>query len=178
MTEDEKAGWHHRLDAHEFGWTPGVDDGQGGLACCDSWGRKESDTTEWLNWTELKRPITLMNINSKFFSKILANRTQQYIKKLIQHDHVGFILGVQGFFNVWKSMWYTILTNWNKNHMIISIILKKGNAKQCSNYPTIAFISHASKLMLKILQARLQQYVNCEFPDVQNGFRKGRKTRD
>ena len=47
------AGWHHRLDAHGFGWTPGVDDGQGDLLCCDSWGCKESDTTEWLNWTEL-----------------------------------------------------------------------------------------------------------------------------
>ena len=47
------AGWHHRLDRHEFEWTPGVGDGQGGLACCNSWGRKESDTTEWLNWTEL-----------------------------------------------------------------------------------------------------------------------------
>ena len=54
MTEDEIAGWHHRLDGHEFGWTPGVGDGQGGLACCDSWGRKESDTTERLNWTELR----------------------------------------------------------------------------------------------------------------------------
>ena len=51
-TEDEMAGWHHRLDGHEFGWTPGVGDGQGGLACCNSWGRKESDTTERLNWTE------------------------------------------------------------------------------------------------------------------------------
>ena len=48
-TEDEMAGWHHRLDAHEFGWTPGVGDGQGGLVCCDSWGHKESDTTK-LNW--------------------------------------------------------------------------------------------------------------------------------
>ena len=48
-TEDEMAGWHHRLDGHEFGWTPGVGDGQGGLACCDSWGRKESDATERLN---------------------------------------------------------------------------------------------------------------------------------
>ena len=54
MTEDEMAGWHHWLDGHEFGWTPGVGDGQGGLACCDSWGRGESDTTERLNWTELK----------------------------------------------------------------------------------------------------------------------------
>src|SRR5574337_375532 len=55
---------------------------------------------------------------------------------------------------------------------------KEGNAKECPNYRTIALISHASKLMLKILQARLQQYVNCELCDVQAGFRKGRGTRD
>ena len=57
-------------------------------------------------------------------------------------------------------------------------IPKKGNAKECSNYRTIALISHASKVMLKILQARLQQYMNRELPDVQAGFRKGRGTRD
>ena len=57
-------------------------------------------------------------------------------------------------------------------------IPKKGNAKECSNYRTIALILHASKVMLKILQSRLQQYVNCELPDVQAGFRKGRGTRD
>ena len=51
-TEDEMAGWHHWLDGRESGWTPGVGDGQGGLACCDSWCRKESDTTEQLNWTD------------------------------------------------------------------------------------------------------------------------------
>ena len=49
MTEDEMAGWHHRLDGHEFEWTPGVGDGQRGLACCNSWGRKESHMTERLN---------------------------------------------------------------------------------------------------------------------------------
>ena len=57
-------------------------------------------------------------------------------------------------------------------------IPKKGNAKECSNYCTIALISHPSKVMLKILQARLQQYMNCELPDVKAGFRKGRGTRD
>ena len=52
-TEDEMAGWHHWLNGRESEWTPGVGDGQGGLACCDSWGREESDMTERLNWTEL-----------------------------------------------------------------------------------------------------------------------------
>jgi len=52
-TEDEMAGWHHQLDGRGVGWTPGVGDGQRGLACCNSWSRKESDTTEWMNWTEL-----------------------------------------------------------------------------------------------------------------------------
>ena len=52
MTKDEMAGWHHWLDGRESEWTPGVGDGQGGLACCNSWGRKKSDTTERLNWTE------------------------------------------------------------------------------------------------------------------------------
>ena len=59
MTEDEMVGWHHWLDGHESEWTPGVGDGQGGLACCNSWGRKESDTTERLNWTELNTPLCI-----------------------------------------------------------------------------------------------------------------------
>ena len=66
--------------------------------------------------------------------------------------------------------------DWKRS--IFTPIQKKGNAKECSNYPTIALISHASKVMLKILQTRLQQYMNCEIPDVQDGFRKGRGTRD
>ena len=66
--------------------------------------------------------------------------------------------------------------DWKRSVFIL--IPKKGNAKECSNYCTIALISHASKVMLKILQARLQQYVNHELPDVQAGFRKVRGTRD
>ena len=60
-TEDEMVGWHHRLDGLKFEWTLGVGDGQGGLVCCDSWGRKESDTTERLNWTELKVKVKLLS---------------------------------------------------------------------------------------------------------------------
>ena len=68
------------------------------------------------------------------------------------------------------------LTDWKRSVFIP--IPKKGNAKECSDYRTIALISHSSKVMLKILQARLQQYMNCEIPDVQAGFRKGIGTRD
>ena len=75
---------------------------------------------------------------------------------------------------VWKTQQWP--QDWKRSVFIP--ILKKGNAKECSNYCTIALISHASKVMLKILQARLQQYVNSELPDVQAGFRKGRRTRD
>ena len=72
------------------------------------------------------------------------------------------------------SLWF-LLSN---ERSVFIPIPKKGNAKECSNYHTIALISHASKVVLKILQARLQQYINHELPDVQAGFRKGRGTRD
>ena len=62
MTEEEITGWHHQLDGCEFEWTPGIGDWQGGLACCDSWGHKELDTTEWLNWTELNCDIHRVQI--------------------------------------------------------------------------------------------------------------------
>ena len=75
---------------------------------------------------------------------------------------------------IWKTQQWP--QNWKRSVLIP--IPKKGNAKECSNYRTIALILHASKVMLKILQARLQQYVNCELPDAQAGFRKGRVTRD
>ena len=75
---------------------------------------------------------------------------------------------------IWKTQqWWQ---DWKRSVFIPTP--KKGNAKECSNYHTVSLISHASKVMLKILQANLQQYVNCELPDVQAGFRKGRGTRD
>ena len=73
---------------------------------------------------------------------------------------------------IWKTQQWP--QDWKRSVFIP--VPKKGNAKECSNYRTIALISHASKVMLKILQARLQQYMNCELPDVQAGFRKGRGT--
>ena len=76
--------------------------------------------------------------------------------------------------HIWKTQQWP--QDWKMSAFIP--IPKKGNAKECSNYCTIALISHTCKVMLKILQGRLQQYVNCELPDVQAGFRKGRGTRD
>ena len=75
---------------------------------------------------------------------------------------------------IWKTQQWP--QDWKRSVFIP--IPKKGNAKECSNYYTIVLISHSSKVILKILQARLQQYVNCELPDVQPGFRKGRRIRD
>ena len=78
------------------------------------------------------------------------------------------------FQQIWKTQQWP--QDWKRSVFIP--ILKKGNAKECSNYRTIALISHTSKAVLKILQARFQQYINHELPNVQAGFRKGRGTRD
>ena len=75
---------------------------------------------------------------------------------------------------IWKTQQWPQV--WRR--LVLIPIPKKGNAKESSNYHTSALISHANKVMLKILQAKLQQYMNCERPDVQAGFRKGRGTRD
>ena len=80
--------------------------------------------------------------------------------------------------SICQQIWKTQQWPQDLERSVLIPIPKKGNAKECSNYCTIALISHASKVMLKILQARLQQYVNHELPDVQAGFRKGRGTRD
>ena len=80
--------------------------------------------------------------------------------------------------SIYQQIWKTQQWPQDWRRSVFIPIPKKGNAKECSNYCTVAFISHASKVMLKILQARLQQYVNREFPDVQARFRKGRGSRD
>ena len=83
MTEDEMVGWHHRHNGHGFGWTLGVRDGQGGLVCCSSWGCKESDTTEWLNWTELNWLLV------KNVSKL---RVERNFLKMVKSIYVNIIL--------------------------------------------------------------------------------------
>ena len=94
------------------------------------------------------------------------------VYQILKDDAVKVLHSI--YQQIWKTQQW--LQDWKKSVFIP--IPKKGNAKDCSNYRTIALISHASKVMLKILQARLQQYMNRGLPDVQAGFRKGRGTRD
>ena len=104
-------------------------------------------------------------------------------------DHDGYSISSKGFqileddavkmlHSICQQIWKTQQWPHDWKRSVFIPIPKKGNAKECSNYRTIALISHASKIMLKILQARLQQYLNPELPDVQAGFRKGRGIRD
>ena len=86
--------------------------------------------------------------------------------------------GVKVLHSVCQQIWKTLQWPQDWKRAVFIPVPKKGNAKECSDYHTIALISHASKVMLKILQARLQQYVNHKLPDVQAGFIKGRGTRD
>ena len=90
----------------------------------------------------------------------------------------GDVKAVKVLHSICQQIWKTQQWPQDWKRSVFIPIPKKGNAKECSNYHTIALISHASKVMLKILQARLQKYVNRELPDVQAGFRKGRGTRD
>ena len=78
MTEDEMLGWHHQLNGHEFKQALGVGDGQGSLVCCSPWDRKESDTTEWLNWTELNIKEDILR-NYCFTVEVLIEPTRQVV---------------------------------------------------------------------------------------------------
>ena len=89
MTEDEMVGWHHWLDGHGFGWTLGVGDGQGGLACCGLWDCKELDTAEWLNWTEmLMTPIMLLHSGSLLPSLKPHIQLLNYISTWTKQNHL------------------------------------------------------------------------------------------
>ena len=99
------AGWHHWLDGRESEWTPGVGDGQGGLACCDSWGHKESDKTEWLNWTEL-----FINIG-------LAKNTHiGFLECLIEKTCMNFLVNIilSGFVSIFFISCISAKWAWNK----------------------------------------------------------------
>ena len=83
MTEDEMAGWHHWLDGRESGWIPGVGDGQGSLVCCDSWGHKESDTTEQLNWLLLRLSFLFLPWPELYLTLCTSASLKDPLEKLI-----------------------------------------------------------------------------------------------
>ena len=107
MTEDKMAGCHHRLDGHEFEWTPGVGDGQGGLVCCDSWGRKESDTTEWLNWTEQNKPLCWLI----FLSVIVKTDSNAKVPFHYIHSFLGMFLVKNKFPHLCLVLWSKLYKN-------------------------------------------------------------------
>ena len=167
VAENEVVGWHHRLNGHEFEQIPGDGDGQGSLACCSPWGHKELDTTEWLNNNDnMYNMCFKITCKWKVLGLLICNAT------VLKDDAVKVLHSI--CHQIWKTQQWP--QAWKRP--VFFPIPKKGNPKEWSNYHTVALISHASKVMLKILQARLQQYVNHELPDVQAGFRKHRGTRD
>ena len=114
-----------------------------------------------------------MALGSTAANKAVGNDgIQEVLFKILKDNAIQVLHSISQ--HIWKTKQWP--QDWKRSVFIP--IPKKGNAKECSNYHTIALISHANSVMLKILQARLQQYVNCELPDVQAGFRKGTGTRD
>ena len=111
MTEDEMAGWHHWLDGHESEWSPGVGDGQGGLACCNSWGRKESDTTEQLNRTE----YSIVHIYHNFFIHSSVSGRLGCFLVLAIVNSASTNWGTRVFFNYGRTtilLWVTTCWDW------------------------------------------------------------------
>ena len=94
MTEDERAGWHHRLDGHKFELTPGVGDGQGGLACCVSWGHKESDTTERLNWDSIlkSRDKKIKNKKQRHYFANKGPSSQSYGSPVVMYGYESWTI--------------------------------------------------------------------------------------
>ena len=117
-TEDEMAWWHHWLNRHESEWTPGVGDGQGGLACCDSWGRKESDTTERLNWTETL-PIEKMCLVAHFY-------TVQPLQSICNIVTRGIFKNIRQFMTL-------LFTNLKCNLVLLKVKLHSEEGNQRSN---------------------------------------------
>ena len=110
-TEDEMAGWHHWLDGCEFEWTLGVGDGQGGLVCCNSWGRKESDTTEWLIWSDefgLHQANTRISRDNELFAGVIL--WQEVLVKNIELTGCGPYLAHLLRSHIFHWAWHTAAT--------------------------------------------------------------------
>ena len=99
-------GWHHQLNGHGFGWTPGVGDGQGGLACCGSWGCKELHVTKWLNWTELpflSFIVHILALNSPFIALIFLKRSLVF--PILLFSSVSLHCSLKAFLSLFAILW-------------------------------------------------------------------------
>ena len=112
-TEDEMARWHHRLYGHEFVWTPGVGDGQGGLACCNSWGRKESDTAEQVKWIELRgyNCFYFPYVSHVICSLSLLLSTAFFVKLVFYFSSLKYIF-IRPFIKYLLVVTYSVLFTW------------------------------------------------------------------
>ena len=142
MTEDEIAGWHHRLDGPESEWTPGVGDGQGGLACCDSWGRKESATTEWLNWTEL-------NIKSWWNKNKLWEWCSAMEFRSVWFTPLTRILPKEETGPKWGNLNIFYLETWHWSAQSRTLL------SQAAPYKKLAFFAHLNPKQMSGLSANL-----------------------
>ena len=142
--EDEMAGWHHLLDGHEFEWTPGVGDGQGGLECCDSWGRKESDTTERLNWTDgiILMPLLTLTCDkivyhawhsTMLISRCLNFRVQPFLCFRHGHEALFFWSSVHllPWFPIHSPGSVMILMSLNSKHILPILVFLQSSSPAC-----------------------------------------------
>ena len=148
------AGWHHRLDAHESGWTPGVGDGQGGLAFCISWGRKESDMTEQLNWTDQANRANYLFPGGGKLEPVLRFRIFAYITVAISGFSALVIFASQAPPFYGKGLIYIIIDLYNNFYLFTLILfLSSTNGYPCCflenallNLIKNSFISYARHL--------------------------------
>ena len=152
--------------------------------------KRQQEHTEDLHKKNLHDPDNHDGVITHLEPDILESEVKQTLRRITMNkasrgDRIPVELfqilkddAVKVLHSIFQQIWKTQQWPQDWKRSIFIPIPKEGNAKECSNYYTIALISHVCKVMLKILQARLQQYVNCELPDVQAGFRKGRGTRD
>ena len=133
MTEDEMAGWHHWLDGCEFEWTLGDGDGQGDLACCDSWGRKESDMTERLNW--YKMILNILGIRASLVAQVVKNppvMQETWVQSLGWEDPLEKETATHSSILAWRIPWACIVhgvaeldtTEWLSLHLMVSYKVK------------------------------------------------------
>jgi len=165
--------WPHELQLAGL-LCPSLSPGVCSNACLLSW---------WSHPTISSSATRFSSCPQSFPASVSFPMTRLFVPKELKLQHQSFQWifrddAMKVLHSICQQIWKTQQWPQDWKRSVFIPIPKKGNAKKCSNYCTIAFISHASKVMLKILQARLQQYVNRELPDVQAGFRKSRGTRD